>query len=69
MKRQTFTSTKLMYPVFLAILVLLLAGLPTLAQNIPTESNSNASLGSHQQGPTDPQELEAFIDGVMAAQM
>lgn len=26
MKRQTFTSTKLMYPVFLAILVLLLAG-------------------------------------------
>jgi CubicO group peptidase (beta-lactamase class C family) len=58
-----------MYPVFLAILVLLLAGLPALAQDIPTESNSNASLGSHQQGPTDPQELEAFIDGVMAAQM
>jgi CubicO group peptidase (beta-lactamase class C family) len=69
MKRQTFTSVKLMYPVFLAILVLLLARLPALAQDIPPEPNSNASLGSHQQGPTDPQELEAFIDGVMAAQM
>ncbi|MFV9630163.1 MAG: serine hydrolase domain-containing protein [Methanosarcinales archaeon] len=69
MKRQTFTYTKLMYPVFLAILVLLLAGLPALAQDIPTESNNNASLDSHRQGPTDPQELEAFIDGVMVAQM
>ena len=58
-----------MYPVFLAILVLLLTGLPVLAQDIQTESNSKASLGSHQQGPTDPQELETFIDGVMAAQM
>jgi CubicO group peptidase (beta-lactamase class C family) len=69
MKRQTFTSTKLMYPIFLAIIVLLLAAPSAIAQDIPTESNSNASLGSHQQGPTDPQELEAFIDGVMAAQM
>jgi CubicO group peptidase (beta-lactamase class C family) len=58
-----------MYPVFLAILVLLQAGLPVLAQDIQNESNSNASLGSHQQGPTDSQELETFIDGVMAAQM
>ena len=48
MKRQTFTSTKLMSPVFLAIIVLLLAAPSAIAQDIPTESNSNASLNSQQ---------------------
>jgi hypothetical protein len=48
MKRQMFTSTKLMSPVFLAIIVLLLAAPSTIAQDIPTESNSNASLNSQQ---------------------
>ena len=69
MKIQTFISTKLMYPAFIAIIVLLLTGLPALTQDIQTESNSNTSLGAQQQGPTNPQEMEAFIDGVMAAQM
>lgn len=69
MKKQTFTYTKLMYPTFLAILVLLLAAPFTMAQGIPTEPNSDVPLVTNQQGPTDPQELEAFIDGVMAAQM
>lgn len=34
MKGQTFTPTKLMYPVFLAILVLLLAAPSALAQRL-----------------------------------
>ena len=58
------SATKLMYPVFLAILILLLAGLTALAQDMPTESNSDALLVTHRQGPTNPHELEAFIDGV-----
>ena len=69
MKRQPFPPTKLMYPAFLAILVLLLIGVPAMAQGIPTKPNSDVPLVTNQQGPTDPQELEAFIDGVMAAQM
>ena len=69
MKRQPFPPTKLMYPAFLAILVLLLLGVPAMAQGIPTKPNSDVPLVTNQQGPTDPQELEAFIDGVMAAQM
>ncbi|KAF5413336.1 MAG: D-aminopeptidase [Candidatus Methanophagaceae archaeon] len=69
MKRQPFPPTKLMYSVFLAILVLLLAAPFTMAQGIPTKPNSDVPLVTNQQGPTDPWELEAFIDGVMAAQM
>jgi len=69
MKRQPFPPTKLMYSVFLAILVLLLAAPFTMAQGIPTKPNSDVPLVTNQQGPADPRELEAFIDGVMAAQM
>ncbi|RCV62916.1 CubicO group peptidase, beta-lactamase class C family [Methanophagales archaeon] len=69
MKRQPLPPTKLMYSVFLAILVLLLAAPFTMAQGIPTKPNSDVPLVTNQQGPTDPRELEAFIDGVMAAQM
>lgn len=67
MKRQTFISTKLMYPAFLAIFVLLLTGVPAMAQGMPTEPSSDVPLVSNQQGPTDPQELEAFIDDVISA--
>jgi len=67
MKRQPFSSTKLIYSAFLTILVLLLAGLPALAQDMPTEPDQVSLSIPQQQGPTDPQELEAFLDGVFAA--
>ena len=69
LKRQPFTSTKLMYLGVLAILVLLLAGLPVLAQDMQSEPDQVVISAPQQQGPTDPQELEAFLDGVFAAQM
>jgi CubicO group peptidase (beta-lactamase class C family) len=67
MKSQPFSSTKLMYSGLLAILVLLLAGLPVLAQDMQTEPDPVMASVPQQQGPTDPQELEAFLDGVFAA--
>ena len=70
MKRQTLKfSTKLIYSGFLTILVLLLAGLPAVAQDMPTEPDQVMAPAPQQQGPSDPQELEAFLDGIFAAQM
>ena len=53
----------------LALLVLLLSTLPCLAQGAQTEPNQPASSVPRQQGPTDPQELEAFLDPFFAEQM
>lgn len=58
------------------VLVWLLSGLPCLAQGVATESDrvlpielySEKSV-IHQQGPTDPQELEAFLDKFFSQQM
>jgi CubicO group peptidase (beta-lactamase class C family) len=67
MKRQPFTSTKLIYSGVLTILVLLLAGLPAQAQDMPTEPDQVMASVPQQLGPTDPQELEAFLDEFFAA--
>ena len=55
--------------VILAILVFFIAGLPAMAQDVQTEPDQLGIPISSQQGPTDPQELEAFLDGVFAEQM
>ena len=55
--------------VILAILVFFVAGLPVIAQDVQTEPDQLGISVSSQQGPTDPQELEAFLDGVFAEQM
>jgi hypothetical protein len=69
MKRQPFTSTKLMYWRILAILVLLLVGLPALAQGVQTEPDQVFASALQQQGPTDPQELETFLDEFFVSRM
>jgi hypothetical protein len=69
MKRHPFTSIKLMYWRNLAIMVLLLAGLPALAQGVQTEPGQVFASALQQQGPTDPQELEAFLDEFFVSQM
>lgn len=53
--------------VILYILLLLLAGPSAAAQDVP--AGSDTDILPHRQGPSDPQELEIFIDGIMAAQM
>lgn len=50
-------------------LVLLLSVQPCLAQPLITEPPQVASSVTHLQGPTDPQELEAFLDNFFAQQM
>ncbi len=53
--------------VILTILILLLGGSSTVAQDI--SSGSDSDILPYRQGPSDPQELEIFIDGIMADQM
>jgi hypothetical protein len=53
----------------LAIPVLLLAGVPSRAQGTPAELNRPVFPATNQEGPDDPQELEAFLDGFFAGQM
>ena len=69
MNKQTFTSTKLICLGVLAILVALLPILPSWAQGMPTQPNKVVLSAPHHQGPTDPQELEAFLDAIFAEQM
>jgi CubicO group peptidase (beta-lactamase class C family) len=61
-------------PIYLAILlslVALLAAGPALAQNLTATSANELSASPRQQGggPTDPAELEAFLDELMVEQM
>lgn len=53
----------------LIFLILVLSAAPICAESAQDLSNQFLPSISFQQGPTDPQELEVFIDGVMAAQM
>ncbi len=53
----------------LALLVLLLCILPGSVRGAPTEPNQPGPWVPHRQGPTDPQELEAFLDPFFAQQM
>lgn len=72
MKRQTFTSRNLMSRGILAILVLSLFLLLGSVQGVPAQTSRVVSSAFHQQapqGPTDPKELEVFLDGVLAAQL
>jgi len=60
-------------PIYLAILLILVAFLgagPGLAQNLAAPGRDALSAPQQQgQGPTDPIELETFLDGLMAEQM
>jgi len=62
---------KIMRPIYLAILLILVAllvGGPALAQNSTATGTNELSASPQQQGggPTDPAELEAFLDELMA---
>jgi CubicO group peptidase (beta-lactamase class C family) len=63
------TYAKLIYLGALAILVALLPVLPSSAQGMLPPPNRVLLSEPHQQGPTDPQELEAFLDAFFAEQM
>lgn len=63
------TRAKRMCLRLLAILVALLPVLPSSAQGILPPPNQVLLSAPHQQGPTDPQELEAFLDAFFAEQM
>ena len=67
MKRQT--PAKLIYLGVLATLVALLPVLPSSALGMPPPPNQVLLSAPPQQGPTDPQELEAFLDAFFAEQM
>src|SRR3989454_2828814 len=58
-----------MPPQTFVLLLLLLSTPPCLPQEAQTESNQPAPSVPRQQGPTDPQELEAFLDPFFAEQM
>jgi CubicO group peptidase (beta-lactamase class C family) len=63
------TCAKLICPGVLAILVALLPVLPSSAQGMLPPPNQVLLSAPDQQGPTDPQELEAFLDAFFAEQM
>jgi len=65
------TSVKPIYLAILLCLVALFVAGPALAQNSTATSANEFSASLQQQGggPTDPVELEAFLDGLMAEQM
>lgn len=74
--RKIFTFLTQMTWGIMVFLSLLLVGLPIPAQSIGAQLEQEGepvgqvvSSVFSQQGPDDPQELEAFIDGVMATQM
>lgn len=63
MKRRVSSFLQLIYSVILSLLVLLLSGLPALAQEAVSQPNQTTSaVSSSQPGPADPKEFEAFID-------
>jgi CubicO group peptidase (beta-lactamase class C family) len=67
MNKPTFAG-----PIYLAILlslVALLVGGTALAQEAVTAPGRNVLSAPQQQGPTDPAELEAFLDDLIAEQM
>ncbi len=53
----------------LIFVILFLSVPPTWAEDMPAESAQVLSLNPLQQGPTDPEELEAFLNGVITAQL
>ena len=56
--------------IMFALALLLSVGAPTEAQNSKITSEKNVSTApSQQQGPTDPAELEAFLDGLLSKEM
>jgi len=63
------TCARLICPGVLAVLVSLLPVLPSSAHGRPPPPNQVLLSTPHQQGPTDPQELEAFLDTFFAEQM
>jgi len=63
------TSVKPIYLAILLFLVALLAAAPVLAQNTPALARNELSASPQQQGPTDPPELESFLDDLIAQQM
>jgi len=69
MKMQKFVSINKINQLILIFLVLFLCVPTTSAEDMPDELTQGLLSIPFQQGPTDPQELEVFIDGVMAAQM
>src|SRR5437870_5601951 len=60
---------RLMFWRILTLLILLLAALHGSALEAPTDPNQPTPAISTQQGPTDPQELEAFLDPFFTEQM
>jgi len=60
------TSARIIYLAILLGLVALLATGPALAQNLTALGRDVLSAPPQQQGPTDPDELEAFLDDLMA---
>ena len=62
-------SSRLMYRGILAVLVLVLCTLPRSVQGMPTEPDQVMRSVPRQEGPTDPQELEAFLDAFFAEQV
>lgn len=69
MKRQTFVSINLVSRLILIFLVLFLSVPPTGAEDMPAEPTQVLPSISFQQGPADPEELDAFLDGVITAQL
>ena len=65
------TSARSIYLAILLVLVALLGAGPALAHNSTATSANELSASPQQQGggPTDPAELEAFLDDLMAEQM
>ena len=56
--------------IFIALVILLLAAAPAVAQENKTTAGTNiSSVPSQGQGPNDPVELEAFLDDLMAKDM
>jgi CubicO group peptidase (beta-lactamase class C family) len=69
MKRLNTYSVKSIYLAILLSLVALLVGGTALAQENLTAPGRNVLSAPLPQGPTDPAELEAFLDELMAEQM
>ncbi|MBV9384942.1 MAG: serine hydrolase [Chroococcidiopsidaceae cyanobacterium CP_BM_ER_R8_30] len=66
---------KIIHWAILALLLVSLSGLPSLARKVPPSLHQQPStqiaqaMSSPGQGPTDPQEMEAFFDKFLAEQM
>jgi len=69
MKKLNTYSVKSIYLVILLSLVALLVGGPALALENVTAPDRDVLSAPLPQGPTDPAELEAFLDDLMAGHM